>query len=295
METDEEEKFKTLEIIGKRYLKGLYIQIHILLLVVWFSIGGFFNTLSSLQDGMVQIIPFLIPAGIIVGILNIIDIRGFIKDNRKNISLGKTIKYNQGRFFIYKVSFTLFYLGILLMALFALYSIVALRNKIILIMAGPILIGIILGFLYRKFIKPSKRSLNYKKVGCGIIMFIAILLPITTGTFTIDRLLEPLESVNTDGYKVLSNKDFIEGRIEEDIQEEEYMWQKASFLVPRSYVYSSQIEGHEHINTEYSRTISKAIAKRLIDIYKRDGKTRLIGRYSQELEGHLKKIIMMNL
>lgn len=279
IQTDEEEEFKTLEIMGKRYLKGQYIQIPLFILLAWMNISGIFSNIYSMKNGLVQVVSLLIPIGIILGILGAVDLREFLKKNKGNIGMGKSIEYNNSKLYIYKTCYSLFYISTFIFVIYSLYSALVLKNKIIAMAFIPILIGAFVGVLYRIFIKPSKKSLSYKKIAFGMTLLVATILPIGTGVFNIGMLASEKSTPDIGGYRVLSVNDFAD----KDIEDDGDLLRNASILIPESYEYTSFIRGNGYIRTEYSDVLNESLAKSLVNRYKKQAENSLIGSNSEEL------------
>ena len=159
IQTDDEEEFKTLELIGKKYIKSSYIQIALLLFISWIILGRLFSSVSAMKDGITQIAASLAPVGIIL-VINLINIKRFLKTNKKNMELGKSIEYSDSKFYFNRIFFALFYIILFIFIIYILYVAILLKNKFILIGIIPVLIGSIVGVLYRIFIKPAKTTIK---------------------------------------------------------------------------------------------------------------------------------------
>lgn len=77
--TDKEEEFKVLERIAKRYLKSQYFLVPFLIFISWLVFGSIFNNIGPMKDGLIQIIALALPAGMVMSITHIIDLRKFLK------------------------------------------------------------------------------------------------------------------------------------------------------------------------------------------------------------------------
>ncbi|MGI6225625.1 MAG: DUF2812 domain-containing protein [Peptococcales bacterium] len=281
LQTDDEEEFRTLESIGKRQLKAYYFQIPFLLFFSWMILGGIASSVHSMKDGMAQIVAFLIPIGLILAVSNLLHLRKFLRINRKNIEVGKNIEYSDSKFYLNKIAFPLTFIIGLIFIIYLFYVSVFLNNKYLLIALLPIFIGASVGTLYRIFIKPSKKTLRYKKVGFILTIAIATIIPIGIMTFTIiGSMMNHEGNSNIEGYKVLSINDFTATDLEDDGK----LNQNASILIPNSYGYYSHIRGYGSVRTEYSRVLTEDLAINLVKRYKKQAENALIGRYSRELE-----------
>ena len=279
IQTDEEEEFKTLEIISKRYLKTQFISLPLLIFLAWFNIGSVFSNIYSMKNGFTEIASFFIPIGILGSIVHIIELRKFIKKNSKNIELGKSIEFNTSGHLVHRILFFLLYLGVLAMIIYALYTAIFLRNKFTLLTFLPILIGIIVGSLYRIFVKPSKKGLGFKKITFVVTLLVAIALSVPVGIFSFGIILGDNSIPDTSEYRVLSFNDFTD----KDIENDGMLLRNASLLIPKSYEYTSFAEEAGYVRTEYSNVLNEKLAKNLVSRYINQGKNALIGNYSREI------------
>lgn len=280
IQTDEEEEFRTLEFIAKKQLKAQYFQVPLFILLAWMNIGGIFSSIYAMRDGLTQIISLLIPVAIILGVLNIIELRRFLKKNRKNMDLGKNIEFSNSRFYIYKICFSLFNIIIVGFLIYLLYVAIVLKNKIMLMGFVPGLLGVTIGTLYRIFVKPSKKSLSYKKVVFFVTILAGTMISIGLVVFNIGNITGHKDNSNIAGYKVLSVNDFTDKYIED----EGNLRKSVSIFIPKSYDFSSYTRGHGLIVTEYSNALSESLAKNLVNRYKKQAENRIIGRNSQRLK-----------
>lgn len=282
IQTDEEEEFRTLEFIGKKYLKSSYIQIPLLLFFSWLMLGNIFTNIDFMKSGSTQIIAPLIPVGILVAIMHIIHIKKFLKMNRKNMELGKAIEFSDSKFYINRVAFLIINMTLFVLLLYAIYSIIFLRDKFILIGFIPTLIGLSLGFAYRIYIKPAKRGLRYKIVIFALTIAAASFFSIAIFRGTIIGMVNSganKTNANLDSLKVLTANDFVEEPLEEDGD----LRKQASILIPTSYEYSSY--SREYIlRTEYSNALTEALASNLAHRYIKQAENALTARLSERIE-----------
>lgn len=282
--TDEEEEFKLLEKIGKKQLKNYYFIVPFLLLALWLNCGKISSNIHSMKDGLSQIILPIIPIGLSLAIADWIHIGRFLDKNRKNMDLGKDIEYSDSRFYFYRFSFIATFIFTLVFMIYILYMFVFLKNKIAIIALLPILICIVIGQLYRIFIKPSKHSKGYKVGMYTVVVLAASILSISIGVINIGNLRNIGNRNNLDGdkYKVLVSSDF------NDIDsEEETMIEKTSILVPKSYDYTSRMRGKdglEYLITNYSEALTEELANKLVRLYVEQAENGIVGRYHPDLE-----------
>lgn len=280
IETDEEEEFKTLELIGKKQLKAQYWQVPFFLFLAWLTIGRSLASVYGMRDGLTQIAALMIPLAIILGVLNIIELRRFLKINKKNIDMGKNIEFNDSKYLSYKICFSIFNIIIIGFIIYLLYSAIVLRNKIMMMGFIPVLIGTIIGTLYRIFIKPSKKSKDYKKVAFVITILVGSIVFTPLLMLNIESLTSHESKVNIEVYRVLTLNDFTD----KDIKEDGNLRRNVSMLIPESYEYSSYARGQGVINTEYSNALSENLAETLVRRYKNEAENRIIGRKLQGLK-----------
>lgn len=285
IQTDEEEEFKTLEFLAEKRIKSYYIQIPFLLFFSWILLGGIANNVYSMKDGFAQIVAPLVPIGIIFTVWVLVHTKRFLKRNRKNIEVGKSIEYSDSKFYIPKLTYPILFIVLLIIIIYFLYVSIVLKNKIMLITLIPALIAIILGTAYRFIVKPSKKSLTYKKIGLIVTMILVIFISIWVGIINIDNVVEEKGSHDIEGYKVLSITDFPDERLED----EGNLSRQNSFLVPESYEYHFVSKESGFVITEYGRALTENLAKDLVGRYKRQSKNALTGRYSREVESYFKE------
>lgn len=283
IQTDDEEEFKTLEFIGKKYMKGHYILIPILLFNSWILLGGLSNNIYSMKDGFTQIVAPFLPLAVMLSIVNIVNIKRFLKLNRKNVDTGKSIEYSDSKFYFYRITFFLSFIMIFFLIIFMLYASIVLKNKFILIGLIPTIIGGTIGICYRVFVKPSKIELKYKKIGLvGIFFGAAIISIFIFGGIIISMVNKDNHIDNSikDGYLILSVNDFDKDALEESGD----LMQQASILIPKSYEYYSYGKKYEAIRTEYSKALTEDIAKNLVNRYIKQAANASLGRYGERLE-----------
>lgn len=85
MQSHDEDDFRTLNFIGKRQLRSLYIQTPFLLFFSWIILGGLFSNIYIMKDFLSQIIAPIIPFAILLSLSNIFHLRKFLKTNKNNI------------------------------------------------------------------------------------------------------------------------------------------------------------------------------------------------------------------
>jgi len=283
IQTDEEEEFRTLEFIGKKHIRSYYVLIPFLLFVSWFVLGSLFTSIPAIKNGLIQIVTPLIPAGIILLIIHLFNIKRFLKINRKNIELGKSLEFSDSKFYITRTIFAITSIILFLGIIHFLYVAIFLKNNFMLIGLIPTLIGIIGATIYRIYIKPAKMKLKHKKIGFIVILVASTVLSIVLFVGVILNIAirdDNKHSQNIDSYKVLSINDFISDTLEEEGE----IIELASILIPKSYDYYSYSRGFGSIRTEYSKALTEEIASNLVDRYRSQAENKLIRRNSRRLE-----------
>lgn len=171
--------------------------------------------------------------------------------------------------------------------IYIIYSAIFLRNSIIVIGFIPLIIGGLIGLLYRLFVKPSKNSLSFKKAAFIATILVGAFISILVyrvDIFSIENLVGRRGTPDIYGLKVLSANDF------GDEKREEYgdLMRKSSILIPKSYEYTSHKMDDRYIRTEYAKALNENLAKNLVNNYIRQGKNRIVGNTSKEIENSFK-------
>ncbi|MCR1898849.1 DUF2812 domain-containing protein [Irregularibacter muris] len=282
LHTDKEEEFRMLEKIGRKQIKSYYFLIPMGLLLMWFQLGDI-HSLHFMKSGLAQILTPMMPIVLLVVLYDFFHLRKFLKINERNIELGKGIRYSYSK--LYPISLGLLYIFLILFVflLYILYNGLFLGNKVMLVAILPATIGLVIGQLYRMFVKPSSHSKSYKKGVFVVMMILAIIIPIGLGVFSILDPLEEKSAPRQEEYKTLLHSDFGEVSWEE----EGTLLKNRSILVPRSYEYFSESsiqEGLGHLETHYAQTLTENLGKRLVRLYKKEEERAMEGRYYPELE-----------
>ena len=133
----------------------------------------------------------------------------FLKKNRKNMEIGKSIEYSYSNFHIPKIILPITFIFLLGLVLYIIYTSLVLKNQDILIALPFIIIVNIIGTIYIYFIKPSKKSLTYKKVVFVLMFIVSISIQSSWSTnFDVGNIVGKKDSPNIENYKVLSIDDF---------------------------------------------------------------------------------------
>ena len=142
------------------------------------------------------------------------------------------------------------------------------------------IISVLIGLLFRIFIKPSKKTLNYKKRLFAIVIVVSVVITTSIGIISMGILSTEQSNSNIIGYRVLSVNDFSE----REIKAEEDLRRNTSILVPKSYEVTSHDNNEEYIRTEYLNALNESIAKNLIKRYKMEAEKHIERGYWDPLE-----------
>lgn len=283
--TDEEEEFKLLEKLGKTQLRGYYFIIPFLLFISWMNIGRMIYGVYPLKDGLSQIVIPLLPLALILSITQVIHLKLFLKKNRANIEIGKDLEYSNSKYYMIRIIFPLFYLVMIAFVFYILYVSIFFKNKIVLFALLP-LTGVVVGQLYRIFIKPRKYSKKFKIIVFGITLLAVVMISSGAGILGIinmDGLGNRASALDREKYRVLLTSDFIETTQET----EKTLLESTSFLIPRSYEYISRGSYTDEIRfleTEYSKALTVGLARELMNRYKEEAVKNIARHYSPHLE-----------
>lgn len=283
IQTDEEEEFRILETIGKRYTKSLFIQIPLFLFLVFSNIRQLLIEVNGMRDAFPQLLSIMLPFTIVTLVVEAFNVNKFLKVNRTNIELGKSIEYSTSKFYINKLAFLATYISFPIFILYMLYGIIILKNKFLLVGMIPISLTLLIVAFYSIFIKPSKMSRKSKKKSFVATIVLSVMIPIILFGFVIINLISGFNDgyvPNLEGYRVLSVNDFVNNTVAEDGD----LRRQTSMLLPTSYEYyshSNQI--YESTKTEYSKALTEGLAIKLVKRYIKQAETR-IERDRNELE-----------
>ena len=155
--TDEEEEFKLLNKIGKRQIRFYYFLIPFLILISWRNLQNI-ESVYFMKSGIAQLTLPLMPIGIILTLFEWFQIGGFLRKNKKNIDLGREIEYKDSKLNVLAIGlFVTFVIFLISLIYFIKISILS-KNRIVFINFLPMIIAIVIGILYRHYIKPLKFS-----------------------------------------------------------------------------------------------------------------------------------------
>ncbi|WP_073298663.1 DUF2812 domain-containing protein [Atopostipes suicloacalis] len=278
--TDEEEEFKTLEFIAKKYLRAQYILLPFLIFLSWWNIGSIINNIHSMKNGYTQIASLLIPFAFLISIIHIIDLKKFLKKNRKNTENGDHLEFRYSNQWINKALYSASYIIFLSLIVYSLYSIVSLKNTTLLIGFLPVVIGFSLGTLSRIIIKPIRKGLGFKVTGFIVTLILAFIIGGRINISNFNFLSQSQDVIDPDNYKVLTYDSFSS----ENPETKKRSSKNASFLIPSSYDYTSFSKKEGPLRTEYSKALTESLARNLVSRYIQKGKNSLRGNYSLEIE-----------
>ncbi|HHX61899.1 MAG TPA: DUF2812 domain-containing protein [Epulopiscium sp.] len=285
--TDEEEEFKLLENMAKTQMMGYYVLIPYLIFTTWMISGGMATSVFFMQNGLNQTIVPLLPMQIILAIIHLVHTKKFLKTNKNNIELGRKIEYSEGKFYFTRINFALAFIVIILFVLYVCYSAIFLENKILLFAFLPVSIGLVVGQIYRMFVKPSKHSKRYKTSTFIIAISAAVIISIgisIIGMQNMSELTGGKNPSNREKYRILLRSDFIETSEETG---DGTLLQSVSILLPRSYEYRSSGSHKDeisYIETQYAKALTKSIAQELVKRYKGEAVKNLRKWYYPYLE-----------
>lgn len=282
-------EFYLLEEIGKFQNLGNYL---IILLFLFYSFRSYKDTMEGvffIKSAAGQLLLVILLFGLTRAISDNLSIYKFLKKNRENMEEGRPIEYKDSKYTFQKISNI--GLGIIMFFFIAyiLYIGLYLGESLILASLIPLSLALMVGTALRFIVKPRKSLEGYK----GIIYIAAIILVITVSTILIYPRMDQMDmdawkkdlNVDEDKYKVLQVSDFSE----EDRGTSVKLTGDISFLAPRSYIYREKEDAYSYsnrdnsyyINTDYTRTISTAIAKDLVRRHKKGAEAWLkFGEYS---------------
>lgn len=279
IQTDVEDEFRTLEKIGKKTIRGLYILIPMFIYISWSIVGDLLISVRGMKDVLAQIMAPMLLVTLLMEALQIFQIKGFLKRNRRNIEIGESIEYSKSKFYYYRFAYFTTFICLILFIFYILYGAIALNNKIFLIALIPGLIGVIVGFGYRFFIKPTKISLGKKKIGLVITIIASMIISMFIFTGAMENFGYEDNSGDKpmiDGYKVMSINDFIDNAVADDGR----FTKQSSVLVPQSYeYYSYNRDIGDSVKTEYAKALNLSIAKNLVNRYIKNEEKKLV-KYS---------------
>ena len=266
LEIDDEEEFERLEKIGNKAMFSSYIMVIISIFITWLLIGDLFTDLLIMKNALMQMAGLIMPAYLLLGIMEVIRIKKFLKINRKNIKNDKKIEYKNSKFHLEKTLYIFSFILLISAVGFIIYIVFVLKDTDTLFSVLPVIIGITIGNFYRYFIKPNKKNLDYKVAVFAGLIILAIGLVFALDLFESQKIVENYNKPNIEEYKVLSIYDIFDGSKEDG----SIFSASASILVPRSYEYSSYNNKEGFIRSEYSNVLTEDIAKNLVFRYKKN-------------------------
>lgn len=268
------EELSILENIGKTQSISYYVLFALFLFFFWNLLKGFKTDVIFLKYGLGQLLLALMPVILIVGIVDLIAIKRFIKTNRKIISQGESfisdvsLEYKDSKLHLQKLSYILAFILLVFFIAYFLFKVILSKETFILLSLIPVTIGAIVGIGFRFFIKPTKMLGEYKvgvlilAIVIGIVFVNIVIVPLMEGSFG-DRWKNK-EVVDTNGDGVLVVEDFSDSDKTDSVR----LSRDISFLIPKSYQYVARNNNDLYIMTDYSYALTEGIANNLVGRYK---------------------------
>lgn len=130
LETDEEEEFKSIESMAKKYKMNRYTIILVYLFIGWSILRGVFSDPHFLKDIISQLLAPIIPLYIILSIVQVLKTNKFLKSNRKNLEMGEPIKYNKSVSYFERIVDGIVLLTSVIILVNLLYIVFVVKDKI---------------------------------------------------------------------------------------------------------------------------------------------------------------------
>lgn len=143
----------------------------------------------------------------------------------------------------------------------------------------PLVVGGIIGLMYRAWIKPLRKGLGFKLGSFLVTLVVAGLMGIPLGWVSFSILTNNQGIRDPNEFEVLMADDFVE----EEIEEWGTLERNTSILIPASHTYTSHYE-EDIIETEYSRALTESFAENLVERYFQQASNRFRGRYGREVD-----------
>lgn len=286
IQKDEEKMYQALEEIARKRITGNWIQIFLFLILGWFNIGGIKTSVTFLKDGANQLLLPIIGMGLLIAIWYLLHMKRFLTINRENRAQGEPIQYSQSLFIVPMITFFIGGFFIILLLFHFLYLSLFLRDHMSLVFFFILLIGLSFGSAQRYFEKKNKNS--------GLTFIILLALSIGTGIWLVNGASQSFkmnEPANRDAFKVLTNTPFSDDQAMED----EDLYRDFSLFVPTSYdYYYANDKEEELVATEYSKGLTKGIAKDLTERYLDQKKKLYSNLYEVEIKRYFEEGVYDN-
>lgn len=267
LNTDDEELFYSLERIGKKQVKQS------VMLLIWLSIITAINYKIIFSDKVYfyksylqQIVGVILPIALIFVIKEIYYLNKFLNINKRNIEENKDITFLKRNMFINNSFVCLSIILFAIIILAGLYLAIFKSNKLIIYAFIPLLLGIIIGHIFRFKIKGKSYTKGKKMIiFITMIVGVSIIYPVRLIILG-DNLFREKHDIDRNKYKVLLNNDFTNN----DQSNEGIIINNLSFLLKDSYEYLSRgrsVNSYFRIVTEYNEAFSEKIAIKLQKAY----------------------------
>nr|WP_300001803.1 hypothetical protein [Tissierella sp.] len=137
-----------------------------------------FGKLELMKSIMGQLFAVVGPVFLVLTIVKAYKMHQFLKRNKENIELGQEIKYSQSKDSIEKV--TIFFLLILIGFVLGeiIYRWIVLKDTSVFSFLIPYIIANLIVLFYRRVIKPSKKSYDFKVISSYLAVIIAIVVAV---------------------------------------------------------------------------------------------------------------------
>lgn len=282
MIADEKREMDILENIAETLKASSYLSFVTFLILFWLVLRGDLSGFEFLKSGLSQFFILALPFFVLATIIDLVAMNKFLKKNKENIDDGRSIEYKNSKYTLNKISFILAYLLVFIAVGDFAYTIISSQSSYLLISILPLVLGLLVGLGLRFFVKPSKKLQDYKAfIFIGAIIVVVLLINLGMPSLlesSMDDRWKMAEEVDTGEDRVLSVEDFI-GESEKN---QARILRSISFLVPKSYEYSSREYSQYYytfdsvyIRTEYLFALTEGLAKSTLDRYKRETEKEL--------------------
>ena len=286
IQTNDEDEFVFLESIGQKTITGYWILLGITFFTSFFIYYNIFDSSYSMKNGGTQITALLLPLGFLLSLWGLVQMHQFLKKNRVNIELGRSLEFSKSHFYFVRILSTVIYALVFLFMLYSIYLAFILKNIRYIIAFIPLVIGLIFGNLYSYFVKAQKKSSHFKKITFGLMLVVVIFLAAGINLDTLSSWTEDKLGKDLSEYKMLRMNDF------DDIEalEEGILTDQTSFLVPKSYdyyFYALDEQTGITVSTDYGQALTDKLAKKLLQNYTEEAVQAVSGEYNHEILEYL--------
>lgn len=294
LETDDEEELSSLEEIANKQFRVIYFLIPLFALFLFrilqdISIGFYtfkeiFNPVQILKSGLIQLSILLLPIFIISFVKKIYRNNKFIKKNKENIELGKSIKYSNSKFYLEKIEIVLSIVLILFAVIQIIYSLIITKDNSVYRFLIPYAIANILVLIFNKTIKPAKKSFDYKVFSFIAAGILAVTISVVIGR-GFDDEIESQGKINTSNLAIITPEDInLKG-----VKELEKFSKDFSIFIPKSYQYSTFTEDGKYMETDYTKALTQPIAEYIVKKYRDNQEEYVKSMYKEEVRYAIEK------